>query len=387
MRVLHVIPYYHPAIAFGGPVTLARTLAEDLVALGHSVSVLTTDVASREARLPSLRDELGAIHVRRLRNLSQRLAGRANCYTPQGAAAALDHMLAMSDVCHVFDYFTWLTYRAVERAHRKGVPTVISPQGSLSLDPVRGRTVVKTLLQRTLGDRTLRRASILHAVTPAEARTFESLGVPRDKIRVIPNGVAPPTVSGEAARFRSHHGLADRPVVLFVGRLLEGKGVDLLLEVAAAAVDRSWAFVLVGPAENRPDLARPGWRSDNVLLTGLLGGVDLEDAYAAASFFVLPSYSEGLPTTALEALSRGVPTLLSDACNLPEIGPTDAGAIIRPTATSLAEGVAKMIARREQLPAMGERGRALVASHFSRRGVHARMAAVYRELAVGAHTA
>ncbi len=382
MRVLHVIPYYHPAISFGGPVTLARSLAEDLVRMGHEVSVLTTDVASRTERLPSLSDRYGDIQVRRLRNLSQRLAGKANCYTPQGAAAALDEMLAGSDVCHVFDYFTWLTYRAVERAHRRGVPTVISPQGSLSLDPVRGRTGIKTLMQSAFGDATLRRASLLHAVTSQEAGIFESLGVDPEKLQVIPNGVALPSVEGNASRFRARHELGDRPIVLFVGRLLAGKGVDLLLEVARRVKDRSWAFIFVGPAENRPDLS-PGRRGDNVLLTGLLAGADLEDAFAAASFFTLPSYSEGLPTTALEAMCRGLPALLSDACNLPEVVAADAGLEVKPEVGSLAEGVNALIARRHDLPAMGARGRALVADKFSRQVVHGRMEAAYRALSRG----
>jgi poly(glycerol-phosphate) alpha-glucosyltransferase len=377
VRLLFVIPYYYPAVAFGGPVAIAGGLAEDLVRRGHTVTVLTTDVASRTARIDSLAEVRNGVRVVRLRNFSIELAGRANLYTPRGTKRVLDQLLDEHDLCHVFDYFTWLTYRAVERAFKKRVPIVISPLGSLSLDPARGRTLVKTLLQRTLGTLTLRRASRVHAQVEAEAVPFRALGVPDERIVVIANGVATPGVH-DGAPFRADHAVGDRRIVLFVGRLLAGKGVDLLLEVARRRHDRSLAFVLVGPAENRDDLARPGWFTDNVLLTGLLRGDLLEQAYAAADIFTLPSFSEGLPMSALEALTRGLPCVLSKACNLPEVEEAGAGVCVEPEVDALEEAIDDVLSR-PRAP-MSESARSLAAARFSGSAVHERMELEYRRL-------
>src|SRR5262249_25413013 len=100
LRQLHVIPYYDPAIDFGGVRTVCRWLAEEMVRRGHHVTILTTDVASRRARLKTLREQIHGVDVVRVRNLSQRLVG-VSLYTPLGFARALGRLLPMHDVVHV----------------------------------------------------------------------------------------------------------------------------------------------------------------------------------------------------------------------------------------------------------------------------------------------
>jgi glycosyltransferase involved in cell wall biosynthesis len=380
LRIVYVIPYYLPARSFGGPVSVCSTMAEEMARRGHEVTVLTTDAASRTERTPLLRERIAGVEVVRSRNLSRRLV-RENLFVPRGLAAAVDAGLAGADVLHVHEFFTWLTYRAVERAARRRVPVVLTAHGGLSTAQERGRSGVKRALMRALGDRTLARCRAVHVVTRAEAEACRALGATSEQLRLIPYGVPGPPRAGDAARFRARFALDDRPIVLFVGRLLAGKGVDLVMAVARKLEGPAAPlFVVAGPAENRPDLT-PGWHGQNVFLTGLLDRPQVEDAYAAATLFTLPSYAEGLPVTALDALASGVPSVLSRPCNLPEVEEAGAGVLVDPTVESLHEGLGSLLRAPERWPAMRAAALRLASERYALGPMHDSVERLYRELA------
>jgi glycosyltransferase involved in cell wall biosynthesis len=380
VRLLYVIPYYRPSLAFGGPVSVCATLAEAMLGRGHEVKVLTTDAASRTERYASLRDTVDGVDVERLRNLSQPAVAH-NLFTPAGAQAAVRRLSQWADVVHVHEFFTWLNYRATTGAHRAGKPVVLTPHGSLSLAAERGRTSVKTAWLTALGKRTIAASQVVHVATDIEASHCIAAGVPQHKIRVVPQGVMPPPRGGDGAAFRRRWGLGHGPLFLFAGRLRASKGVDLLLAAAAALATHPSRpeFVLAGAEENRPDLA-PGRRSPNVLLTGPLDASDLTDAYAATDAFVLPSYAEGLPMVALDALAHGKPVLLSQACNLPEVEERGVGLLVDTDEGSLRGGIEALLARRTAWPEMGARGQTLVRERYAAPEVMRRIEALYEEL-------
>lgn len=130
----------------------------------------------------------------------------------------------------------------------------------------------------------------------------------------IPNGVEIPEKLAPGP-FLQKYGLEKNRYILAVGRLVPEKGFHDLLE-AYAGIDTSWKLAIAGDADHQDDYSRdlkavaagiPG-----VIMTGFIKGDPLRELYSNAGLFVLPSYHEGLPIAALEAMSYGVPTLLSD---------------------------------------------------------------------------
>lgn len=98
----------------------------------------------------------------------------------------------------------------------------------------------------------------------------------------------------------------DRPVLLFVGRFIEKKGMLRLREMAARRPDLHWAFAGWGPCD--PD----GWNLPNVTVHRELSGTELASLYRAADLLVLPSKSEGFPLVVQEALACGLRPLCCD---------------------------------------------------------------------------
>ena len=202
-------------------------------------------------------------------------------------------------------------------ARRLRVPYVISPHGGYApaslARSTRRKTAYKYLLERPM----LRRAALRVALTDVEARDLDAFGAGRP-VAVIPNGVIPAPRDLDGAAFRRELGLGptDR-LLLFVGRLdILHKGLDVLLDGVAEA--SAWRLAVVGP-DVRGGRA---WLLARAEALGMLSrlavvgprqGRALHEAFAAADCFALTSRWEGLPIALLEALSHGVPAVVSPA--------------------------------------------------------------------------
>jgi glycosyltransferase involved in cell wall biosynthesis len=118
---------------------------------------------------------------------------------------------------------------------------------------------------------------------------------------------------------------ADDPLrILNVGRLVPVKGQRMLVELAAGLRDRGIdaEVVIVGEGAERPALEaliREHGLEDRVLLRGALGQDAVPGELARADLFVMPSFAEGLPVSAMEAMAAGVPVVAPRFTGLPEL--------------------------------------------------------------------
>jgi len=159
----------------------------------------------------------------------------------------------------------------------------------------------------------LGRATAVLVSSEAMARAPE-LATVRDKVVVLPYGVSPRLITDEAVPV----GDGDPLRLLYVGRLVYYKGLEVLLRALAAAPDpRPWRLTVVGDGPLRGDLeqiaASLGLNGD----VGFRGSVDddeLRRAYASHDVFVLPSVSraEAFGLAMLEAMSNGMPVVSTE---------------------------------------------------------------------------
>jgi glycosyltransferase involved in cell wall biosynthesis len=144
---------------------------------------------------------------------------------------------------------------------------------------------------------------------------------------LIPNGVSLPVMPRSTSVLQKF-GLAAGRYVLMVSRLVpEKRHTDLIQAFANAKLD-GWKLVLVG-ASDHPDaytasVVALAQATDGAVMTGFQSGLALRELYAHAGIFVLPSSHEGLPIALMEALSYGLPVVVSDIPAHLEIGLEDA---------------------------------------------------------------
>jgi glycosyltransferase involved in cell wall biosynthesis len=138
----------------------------------------------------------------------------------------------------------------------------------------------------------------------------------------IPNGVKPPVFS-ESRQYIHSLGLTEKKYILAVGRITPEKGFDLLIKAYKQLKNKDFRLVIAGVSDHRTSFSRQIIelaQENDVILTGFVTGEPLNQLYTHAGLFVLPSYNEGLSIALLEAMSYGLPALVSDIPANREVG-------------------------------------------------------------------
>jgi glycosyltransferase involved in cell wall biosynthesis len=169
-----------------------------------------------------------------------------------------------------------------------------------------------------------RRADRIIAVSAAgREEIVAGLGVEREQIDVVPNGVRPAPQVASTNGVRERHRLGPRPVALTVASNLPHKNLPVLIEALALipAEDRP-VLVLAGHATDDGTLearARAAGVGEDVRLLGSCTTGELDSLYALATCLVLPTLHEGFGLPVLEAMARSLPVTCSDIPALREV--------------------------------------------------------------------
>ncbi len=153
---------------------------------------------------------------------------------------------------------------------------------------------------------------IIAVCTQVKHEFMEIYGVPEDQIVVIHNGIDlerfhPRNRQEQGKRIRNVLGIAsDSPTVLFVGTGFRRKGLDRLLRLWDLPELKGVYLLIVGNDARLPHYRRR-WRRREILFFGAQQNV--EDYFAAADLFVLPSVQEAFGNVVLEALASGLPVI------------------------------------------------------------------------------
>lgn len=335
MRILLFPSAYAPAV--GGVEELTSRLARRLLDAGDEVEVWT--IRHPEA-LPA-REEIDGINVLRFALPLPRLAAGPLIRYPVAMSRARRQLLAAGsafapDAIHVqcFSangvYGTWL-------ARRLGVPVVVSLQGETLMDD--GDIYARSLTLRMALRIAMRRANVVTACSQFVLDDAERFGLPPGKGVVVPNGVElDESLQPEQLELPFPH------FVLGLGRIVEKKGFDLLLDAykLIAARHRDLGLVIAGDGPERPALeaaAAAAGLTSRVVFTGRLSRAQVSWVMSAADVFVLPSRVEPFGIVILEALRAGTPTVVSSRGGASEIvrdgeqglvvDPTDVGGLAR----------------------------------------------------------
>ena len=373
LRILFASPAWWPAAAFGGPIAVARELTSRLAARGHTVEVVTTSLTSLDGG-GSFRTRVGRVGDVRVRYLATPVRYRWMGITPT-LPVALERG-ERPDVVHVFGFRDPVTTGAATWARVRGVPYVFEPLGMF-----RAR-LRKVALKRAL-DSTLYRGVAGGATEVVVASSLErddvlAAGVvPDERVHVRGNGFPEPFEVAPADR--AELGIPkDAPVILYVGRIAAGKGIEHL-QAALAELPEAH-LVLVGP-DDRHGVAAGG---DRVHVLGPSDGPPLA-LYRTADVFALPSGGESFGMAAAEAAAAGTPVVVTDRCGVADFFAEGEALVVPDDRAAILNAIRQVLA----VPALRERlaaGGVAAARRQSWDTVTDRQEELYR-LAVASRTA
>jgi glycosyltransferase involved in cell wall biosynthesis len=215
---------------------------------------------------------------------------------------------------HVHD---WMTYPAGIQATNKTGNPLVAHVHATEFDRA-GSGVDHRIAE--LEYQGLTKATHIIAVSNYTKRVIHNkYNVPNDKISVVHNGI-------DLTEFTPHDFRTVFPhdkIVLFVGRLTYQKGVDYFLESAKKVLSEhpNTVFVVAGTGDMEQQLMMQAAYlgiGNRVIFAGFLSGNSLNAVYQMADVFVMPSVSEPYGIVALEAVARGIPTIISKQSGVAE---------------------------------------------------------------------
>jgi glycosyltransferase involved in cell wall biosynthesis len=345
----------------GGVERVYAEISQRLASRGHEVTLVCSSARQTgETVEGGVRVIRGTRHLTVLRTPVARLAGR---------------IPTDSDLLQVPATYPFTTPTSLQRAKRLRIPAVLD----FHFEPAPARPIprVAAATYRVLGPRSYRHADVVLVRSMAYGRSAPSLsGIPEKRWRVVPNGIDP-------ERFR-----ADAPgtppagdYVLFVGRLVPYKGLDVLL-AALARWPLGMPTLIAGGGPLRKQLeARARRLGADVRFLGHVPEESLPTLYRGARLTVLPSVNqqEAFGIVLLESMACGTPVVASRLPGVADLASLG-GLTARPgDAADLAHAMHRALAG-DTLP----RGRALataVHAGYSWDAVTDRLEAAYEQVA------
>lgn len=238
----------------------------------------------------------------------------------------------------------------------------------------------------------LKHAERIITLCDYESKTLIRLGVPEEKIVIIPNGVDltrfknKPT-SEESETLRKKYGLR-KMVVISVGRVVGNKGFENLIKAAVSFKNEDMSFVIVGPTPDKQylqklySLINSSGLGNKFLMMGWLPDYEVVNLLFLADIFVFPSTVDTFGLVNLDAMAAGKPVIATSTGGVPEVvRDGESGIIIKPgDFMELSKALRKLVNDRALRESMGETGQKLVLDNYSWGEVCSKTLSVYRRL-------
>jgi D-inositol-3-phosphate glycosyltransferase len=372
-RILLVCHYYAPHI--GGIELVVQAEAERLAAEGHEVVVLTSAPNSGDC----VENGVRIVRVAAWNGLEDRLGVPFPFFSPRILGQAL-RLARRADVVHVHDCFYLSSWSAGLGSLLTRTPMVLSQHVAVVDHPSFAVSAVQKLVYGTVGRALLRRARRVFVINEYVGRFVTGLGAAPAKLVVLSNGVdgerfRPAAGAVERAKLRASYGLPgdDRPLVLFVGRLVPKKGIGIAVEALEGVAD----LVTVGSGDASAVTGRPG-----VHHLGSRQPEEVAEIFRCCDVLVLPTTGEVFPLVVREAMSTGLPVVTTDEPDYAALG-VDGMAQVPRRAEAVREAVRDLLANAARRDRMRAYSLEYAREYFSWSEHLDLLTSHYRDVAVG----
>jgi glycosyltransferase involved in cell wall biosynthesis len=216
------------------------------------------------------------------------------------------------------------------------------------------------------------------------------MGVSEDKIEIVPNGIDLAEFENlpQRGEFRKKYGLDDsQKIILYLGRIHQTKGIDLLARAFAdltKELDRA-KLVIVGPDDGYlpalKKLIKELKIEEKVIFTGPLYEEEKLKTYIDADVFVNPRADEIFGLVFLEALACGTPVICSRGCGIADVIDGQAGLAVPYDKDRLSDAILRMLSDDKMRQQFREKGKLLVRERYNWGKIVEQVEGLYRAVA------
>ncbi|WP_428666332.1 glycosyltransferase [Runella sp.] len=310
MRILNICAY---TWAIGGPARIIYDHTTVVLKQGHQVDILSP--ASPGDKIYPAPEGARVIVCERTQPISR--------FFPEFSLEAWNFLkkhIHEYDIVHC--HGIWHFGSVAPFLFKNNTPKAVTIHGLLDKWALNHGYWKKKAFSFLFQKRFLKRADLIQINNRDELNDLSQyLGFQHPNVTIIPNGMQLDELADLPAKgtFRKQFNLPeDKKLVLFMGRLNIKKGLDLLLPAFKKYTEQHTdaLLVLAGPDDGYQGqterFIEENQLQDKMIMVGMLTGETKKAALADADIFALPSYSEGFSIAALEAMTAGVPALVSE---------------------------------------------------------------------------
>jgi glycosyltransferase involved in cell wall biosynthesis len=366
-RILIFAAYFYPHV--GGYEKIVYELSRRLVQRGYDIDILTCNTERALAY-----EELAGIHIYRLPSWNALNSVYPIPKPYPTSFKILRRLLHKNhDVINTQTRFFITSFLGLIFAKLKRTPLIHTEYGARhSIVPNKVVDLISRAYDHSIGALIVKSARRNIGVSEAACEFLKHLGA--TDIQLIHNGIDTTTFKKkEDTNYRQKAGISnDALVITFVGRLIYAKGVQDLVSAFSKIKDTApeVKLLIVGDGPYRAELEKLAQQTDchsSILFLGQRNQDEVIDVLSATDIFVNPSYSEGLPTSVMEAASIGLPIIATDVGGTGEIiADYKTGILIKAANTSQLEQKLRELLTNTQLRGeLGANARIFVEQKFN----------------------
>ena len=392
MKILHVAHFFYPCLSAGGVVNASYQIASKQ-SRDNEVKVISSDSCKERLKFPNGRYDVNVngIEVDYFKNLSNSFKLRTMLDTPLSAPFKIRKYIKSYDIVHIHEHRQTLAIIVSYFARRNNKPYIVQAHGSVL--PFFQKEGLKNLFDKAFGFRILHNASCVFALTEVEKEQYLKMGVDEEKIEIVPLGTNLEEYENlpEYGKFKSKfHIDNDDKLILFIGRLHEIKGLDLLIEAFDDLVkneDDGYAdnikLAIVGPDDGYLSILEEKIREssieDNVIVAGPLYKEEKQEALVDCDLFVMPSRYESFTTSGLEAMACSKPLVLTKNNHIHDWVDGNVGIACDDNKDSLRKAIEKLLFDEDLASVYGENGRKLIEEKYNWDIINEQILEIYKK--------
>ncbi|MDI6701327.1 MAG: glycosyltransferase [bacterium] len=395
MKVLHVIPSYEPAWAFGGTVTATSNLCRALAWQGTDVTVYTTDADGKGGHLNVPLNQpidLGGVKVWYFHCDF----GVKKAFYSRGLARKLKETVKNFDLVHVSAIWQWTQLNVFKNCMKNNIPYIVSPHSSLmewSFEEV-GNKLLKKLFWESFSSRTISMATAIHFLCEGERITSKKY-IGNSSSFIVPNGIILDIFKfNEQKRneMREKFRISNETIVLlYLGRIHRKKNIELIMEALRNQnTTQKVILFIIGHIEDNTYYQLLKRTASNLNVDSSIRWLppvesrEVKDFYFMSDLMMLPSKSEGISMAITEALGASLPVLISNrVANYREIEMDKAGIVVKPTQESVVEAIKRILSSPSLLKTFSQNARKSAESRYALDKVAYLMIKAYEDVLTG----
>ena len=397
MKILHVAHFFYPCLSAGGVVNASYQIASKQ-AEDNEVKVLSSDSCKERLKFPNGRYDVDVdgIKVDYFKNISNRFKLATMLDTPLSAPFRIRKDIKNYEIIHIHEHRQTLAIIVSHFAQKNNIPYIVQAHGSVL--PFFQKEGLKNLFDKAFGFRILHNASCVFALTEVEKQQYLKMGVDEDKIEIVPLGINLEEYENlpSYGKFRSRFNIGENDkLILFVGRIHEIKGLDLLIESFNDLINfnenednledevYSIKLAIVGPDDGYlsqlEEKIREYSLEDNVIITGPLYKEEKQEALVDCDLFVMPSKYESFTTSGLEAMACGKPLVLTKNNHIHDWVDGNVGLACDDNKGSLREAIEKVLFDEDLAKLFGKKGKDLINEKYNWDIINSQILGIYKK--------